>query len=127
VTSLALLEIGNLTPALLAADRCAKAAGVEIVGIESADGAPQCIKLAGTAAAVRQAAESAVALARQMGSTATMVVIAGPREETEELSGNRRFSIRYWDFTTRARRANNPCAIQSVTRMLWVCWKHKGW
>src|SRR5262249_45381504 len=33
--SLALLEIGNLTPALLVADRCVKAAGVRLMGIES--------------------------------------------------------------------------------------------
>ncbi len=86
MTSLALLEISNLTPALVAADRCAKAAGVHIIGIESADGQPQCIKLAGDAAAVREAASAAVAVARQMGASATMVVIAGPRQETEKLS-----------------------------------------
>ena len=45
--SLALLEIGNLAPALLLADRCAKAAGVCIIGIESADSAEQCISIAG--------------------------------------------------------------------------------
>ena len=32
--SLALLEISNLSPALLAVDRCVKGANVEIVGIE---------------------------------------------------------------------------------------------
>jgi len=45
--AIALLEVGHLTPALLAADVCAKAAGVRIVGIESTNGAPQCIKLMG--------------------------------------------------------------------------------
>ena len=53
-----LLEIGNLAPALLVADRCVKAAGVTIIGIESTDGAAQCIKLSGRPAAVREAAET---------------------------------------------------------------------
>ena len=41
--ALAVLEIGNLAPALLVADRCVKAAGVRIIGIESADSAAQAI------------------------------------------------------------------------------------
>ena len=84
--SLALLEIGNLTPALLVADRCGKAAGVRIIGIESTDGAAQCIKLAGPAAAVREAAEQGAALGRLMGTTAEMTVLAGPLEETMKLA-----------------------------------------
>jgi ethanolamine utilization protein EutM len=83
--SLALLEIGNLSPALLVADRCAKAAGVRVVGVESADPA-QCIKLLGTADAVRAAAEAGVALARQMGSLAAWSVLAGPLGETLALA-----------------------------------------
>ena len=35
--SLALLEVANLTPALIIADRCLKAAGVTLLGIESTD------------------------------------------------------------------------------------------
>jgi ethanolamine utilization protein EutM len=85
-SSLALLEIGNLTPALLVADRCVKAAAVRILGIESADSAAQCIKLAGPADAVRHAAEVGVALGRQMGTTATMVVMPAPRAETLALA-----------------------------------------
>lgn len=81
-SALALLEIGNLTPALLVADRCVKAAAVRIIGIESADSAAQCIKLVGSADAVRHAAEVGVALGLQMGTTATMVVIPGPLDET---------------------------------------------
>src|SRR5687768_133465 len=84
--SLALLEIGNLTPALLVADRCVKAAAVRILGIESADSAAQCINLVGAADAVRHAAEVGIALGRQMGTTATMVVMPGPRKETLELA-----------------------------------------
>ena len=78
--SLALLEVANLTPALLVADRCAKTAGVEILGIENTMGSEQCLKLAGSAADVQLAGEQGVALARQMGSRASLAVIAGPTE-----------------------------------------------
>ena len=84
--SLALLEIGNLVPALLVADRCSKAAGVKIVGIESTMGAEQCIKLAGGADEVREAGTQGVALARRMGSHADLVVMPGPTEETRKVS-----------------------------------------
>jgi ethanolamine utilization protein EutM len=83
--SLALLEIANLSPALVVVDRCAKAAGVRVVGVESADPA-QCIKLLGRADAVRAAAEAGVALARRMGSLAAWSVLAGPRSETLTLA-----------------------------------------
>ncbi len=83
--ALALLEVGNLTPALLVADRCAKAAGVRILGIESSDSAAQCIKLAGTAGDVREAGRVGLALARQMGTTAELVVMAAPLEATRRL------------------------------------------
>ncbi|MEE8451082.1 MAG: BMC domain-containing protein [Thermoguttaceae bacterium] len=85
-SSLALLEIANLTPALVVADRCTKAARVEILGIENTMGAEQCLKLAGSAADVRLAAEQGVALAEAMGSRATMVVLPGPTARTRELA-----------------------------------------
>ena len=84
--SLALLEVANYCPALLIADRCSKAAGVEIVGIESSFGAEQCIKLKGSPADVQAAAEAGVALARHMGSRAVWSVLPGPTEELRELS-----------------------------------------
>ena len=84
--SFALLEIGNLVPALVVADRCTKAARVEIIGIESTMGAEQCIKLAGSAADVREAGEQGVALARRMGTRADLVVIPGPTEATRDVS-----------------------------------------
>ncbi len=55
--SLALLEVDNLAPSFVVADLCAKAARVHILGIESADGAGQCIKLVGPTADVQAAAE----------------------------------------------------------------------
>ena len=84
--ALALLEIGNLAPAFIAADRCAKAAGVRIVGIESTDGAAQCIKLEGPAGAVHEAAEVGAAAGRQMGSSVFWSWLPGPREETVRLA-----------------------------------------
>ena len=87
--SLALIEIANLTPALLVADRCTKAAGVEIVGVESTMGAEQCLKLAGSPDDVRLAGEAAVALAEAMGSRAQLSVMSGPREETPEKRSER--------------------------------------
>ena len=84
--ALALLEIGNLGPALLVADRVAKASGVHILGIESADSAAQCIKLIGSPSDVREAAEVGLALALQMGTTAEVVVMAAPTDDTRALA-----------------------------------------
>ncbi|MHC4400038.1 MAG: BMC domain-containing protein [Planctomycetota bacterium] len=84
--SFALLEIGNLVPALVVADRAAKAAGVEIVGIESTMGAEQCIKLAGSAGDVREAGQTGVALARRMGTRADLVIMPGPTASTREVA-----------------------------------------
>jgi microcompartment protein CcmL/EutN len=84
--SLALLEVANLTPALLVADRCLKAAGVRLLGIESTDSADQCIKLVGETGAVMAAGEAGVELARQMGSRATLSVLPAPVEATRILA-----------------------------------------
>lgn len=84
--ALALLEIGNLAPAFIAADRCVKAAGVKIVGIESTDGAAQCIKLGGPPDAVREAAEAGAAAGRQMGTTVFWSWLPGPRQETVDVA-----------------------------------------
>ncbi len=85
-TSLALLEVGNLTPALVVVDRCAKAAGVRILGVESTDGPVQCIKIAGLSADVREAAEQGAELARRLGTSATYTVLPGPLPETLALA-----------------------------------------
>jgi microcompartment protein CcmL/EutN len=84
--ALALLEIGNLAPAMLVADRCAKSAGVRILGIESADSAAQCIKLAGAPGDVREAGEVGLQLGRLMGTTAELVVMAAPLAVTLQLA-----------------------------------------
>jgi microcompartment protein CcmL/EutN len=84
--ALALLEIGNLAPALLVADRCAKAAGVRILGIESADSAAQCIKLIGLPGDVREAGQVGLELGRLMGTTAELVVMAAPTDATQALA-----------------------------------------
>lgn len=87
--SLALLEIGNLTPALLVADRCSKAAGVHLLGIESTDGPEQCIKLLGSTSEVTFAAEAGAELARQMGSTAMVTVMAAPLDVVLALANSK--------------------------------------
>ena len=84
--SLALLEVANLTPALLVADCCLKAAGVRLMGIESSDSADQCIKLVGRTGDVTQAGQAGVELARKMGSRATLSVLAAPVEATRVLA-----------------------------------------
>lgn len=83
---LALLEIGNLAPAMLVADRCLKSAGVRILGIESSDSAGQCIKLVGSPADLETTCQAALALARRMGTTAEAVAIPGPLPETLRLA-----------------------------------------
>jgi ethanolamine utilization protein EutM len=83
---LGVLEIGNLAPALLVADRCAKAAGVRIIGIESADSAAQAIKFVGSPGDVRAAGEVGLALGRQMGTSAELVVMSAPTETTRALA-----------------------------------------
>ncbi|HUQ68763.1 MAG TPA: BMC domain-containing protein [Planctomycetaceae bacterium] len=84
--SLALLEVNNLAPSFVVADACAKTSNVRILGIESADGAGQCIKLAGPVADVQAAAERGVELARRMGSHAMFSVLAAPLDITRELA-----------------------------------------
>jgi microcompartment protein CcmL/EutN len=84
--SLALLEVANLTPALVVTDRCLKAAGVRLLGIESTDSADQCIKLVGETGAVMAAGQAGVELARQMGSRATLSVLPAPTEATRMLA-----------------------------------------
>ncbi|MCA9097744.1 MAG: BMC domain-containing protein [Planctomycetaceae bacterium] len=84
--SLALIEVGNLSPAFMVADLCSKSAGVHLLGIESTDGAEQCLKLVGSVADVTFAAEQGVALAKKMGTTAFYSVMASPLEETSSLA-----------------------------------------
>lgn len=84
--SLALLEVSNLAPSFLVADLCAKSAGVRLLGIESTDGAEQCLKLVGLTGDVVHAAEAGAALARRMGSTAFFSVLPAPVEATRALA-----------------------------------------
>jgi microcompartment protein CcmL/EutN len=87
--SLALLEVSNLAPSFIVTDACSKVANVRILGIESTDGAAQCIKLVGNVADVQAAAEAGVALAQKMGSTATYTVMAAPLEVTQKLANSK--------------------------------------
>jgi len=100
-SSLALLEIPSLTAALVVADHCSKSAGVRIIGIESTMGVEQCIKLAGSADDVREAAQRGAAIAAQMGSRADVAVMPGPQRHScggqstaliHPVAGDQRFS-----------------------------------
>lgn len=84
--SLALLEVGNLSPAMLVTDRCLKAAGVHLLGIESTDGPQQCIKLVGGTADIIAAAEAGAELARRMGSTALVSILPAPLDVVRRLA-----------------------------------------
>lgn len=84
--SLALLEVSNLSPALMVADFCSKAADVHLMGIESTDGADQCIKLIGPVDAVTHAAERGQGIAQQMGSKTSLAVMPAPLQATHELA-----------------------------------------
>jgi hypothetical protein len=70
----------------MVADLCLKAAGVHLLGIESTDGPQQCIKLAGTTAAVTQAAEAGRELAEKMGSTGLISILPAPLEVVRQLA-----------------------------------------
>lgn len=87
--SLALIEIGNLTPALIVADTCSKSAGVHLMGIESTDGPEQCIKLAGPTADIIHAAEAGRALAERMGSRVMLSVLPAPLEVVRVLADSK--------------------------------------
>ena len=89
IYSLALIEIGNLTPALLVADACLKAAGVQMLGIESTDGSEQCIKLAGSTADVTLAAERGAELATLMGSKVMLTVLPAPLDVVRALANSK--------------------------------------
>lgn len=84
--SLALLEVNNLTPSFIVADACSKTSNIRIMGIESTDGAAQCIKLIGKVADVQAAAERGMELAKKMGSFASYAVMAAPLDATFKLT-----------------------------------------
>jgi ethanolamine utilization protein EutM len=83
---LALIEVSNLSPALVVADCCSKSAGVRLLGIESTDGVPQCIKLVGSAGDVAAAVEAGVELAQRMGAEVFSSVIPAPLDMTFDVS-----------------------------------------
>jgi len=84
--SLALLEVNNLAPSFLVADACSKAANVRILGIESTDGAAQCIKLVGPIADIQAAADRGAELAKLMGSSIFFSVLPAPLDLTYNLA-----------------------------------------
>lgn len=87
--SLALLEVNNLAPSFIVADACSKMANIRIMGIESTDGAAQCLKLVGSVADVRAAAEHGMELAQRMGSSAIYSVMAAPLDVTVKAANSK--------------------------------------
>ena len=87
--SLALLEVNYLAPSVIVADACSKMANIRIMGIESTDGAAQCLKLVGSVADVRAAAEYGMELAQRMGSSAMYSVMAAPLDVTVKLANSK--------------------------------------
>lgn len=83
---LALVEISNFSPTILASDRCAKAAGIEILGIEKTNGEPCLLKMTGPIAALREATEVAMEAARNMGAKAFCSMLPAPLDETKQLA-----------------------------------------
>lgn len=87
--SLALLEVNYLAPSFIVADACSKMANIRIMGIESTDGAAQCLKLVGSVSDVRAAAEHGIELAQRMGSSAVYSVMAAPLDVTVKLANSK--------------------------------------
>jgi microcompartment protein CcmL/EutN len=113
--SLALLEVSNLSPALIVADRCVKGTNVRILCIESTDGQMQCIKLAGSPADVTAAAEQGAELAKTMGAQAFWSVLARPLDELTNLVHNKpAFSPTYGDVDTRVAKEKSMSPVESV-------------
>jgi microcompartment protein CcmL/EutN len=84
--SLAVLEVSNLSPALMVADYCSKTSDIHLMGIESTDGSAQCIKLVGRTADVTHAAEQGRALAERMGSETALAIMPAPDTMTRKLA-----------------------------------------
>lgn len=113
--SLALLEVSNLSPTLVVADRCVKGTNVRIICIESTDGPMQCIKLAGSPADLMAAAEQGAELAKMMGAQAVWSVLPRPLDELTELVHNQpAVSATYGDVDTRAAKEKSMNPIESV-------------
>lgn len=115
MNSVALIEISNLTPSLLAVDRCLKMTNVRVIGIESTDGQAQCIKLLGSPADVAEAAQQAVDLAKKMGATAFWSTLPNPLPEIAKLINNKpAFSPTFGDYDTRVPKEKPMSAVESI-------------
>ena len=73
----------------MVADCCFKAAGVRLLGIESTDGAAQCIKLVGSTGDVTAAVEAGTELARRMGADVFSSILPAPLEVTRALADSK--------------------------------------
>lgn len=87
--SLALIEVGFLSPTFLVTDRCLKAADVRVVGIENVDNGELCLKLLGSTSAVREASSVAESVARAMHVAVRVSILAAPEEEAVSVINNK--------------------------------------
>jgi microcompartment protein CcmL/EutN len=83
--SIALIEVGYLSPTLLVADRCLKSSSVALLSIENADSGELCIKLRGTTSSIQDAVLLAESTAGQMRVAVRTSVLAIPEESAVEI------------------------------------------
>ena len=80
--ALGLIEITGLAPALVALDALEKASSVRVLQVELNDQLGALLKIAGTAASVRTAVDTAVNLATAMQARVVADIINGPDART---------------------------------------------
>lgn len=83
--SVALVELGALTAALLLADRVAKGTDVRLEGVENTDAGTLCLKFFGETAAIAEVTDLAHAWAARLGTTAVVAIERSPRPESVAL------------------------------------------
>lgn len=119
MTSVALLEVGNLSPTFAVAERCAKSAGVRILGIENADSGELCIKLIGSASAIAEAVREGEAKARQMHATFRASILNAPESEAMPIiDGKPAFSDLLSTYDTYKPRENEAMSAKEAIGLL---------
>ena len=84
-TSIGLIETRGLVGTIAAADTAAKAADVQLLGVEQTGGGFVSVRFQGDVAAVRTAVQVAAAAAAEVGELITAHVIPGPHGEVARM------------------------------------------
>lgn len=82
MSALGIIEFIGIVPAITAGDAAAKAANIEILGMEKTDGGLVTIKMRGNVAAVEAALNAAEEAGRPFGTFLGKTLIARPSEDT---------------------------------------------